>query len=275
MKKDLTIAYRIFSGISKAPPIFGDDKLRLSELCLKSFIRALGRLDYKLYAFLDSCPAEYERLFGKYVPAKRLEIVRLTAAGNPGSFGAQLELLSEVRDSKYVYFAEDDYFYLENAMAEAVQFMDAHLGIDLLTLYDHPDYYSHPLHRHSRDVVHFGGREWKSAATTCMTFLGRPESIARLSNAFSSYARKDYDNAMWLSITRRRLHNPFFLLQHICDKSTLKMFAKGWLHTPLRNLFGRRYKLYAASPSLANHLDGSHDAPGIDWQAEYERLIGQ
>ncbi len=273
MMKDLTIAYRIYPGIAKAPPIFGDDKFRLSELCLKSFVRALGGLDYKLYAVLDSCPEEYERLFADNVPSERLEMVRLSRAGNPGSFGAQLDLLSEVRDSRYVYFAEDDYFYLENAMAEAVHFLDSHSEIDLLTLYDHPDYYSHPLHRHSRDFISFGAREWKSAATTCMTFLGRAESVARLRDAFSTYARNDYDNSMWLSITRRRLHNPFYLLRHVCDTSTLKMFAKGWLHSPARNLFGRRYKLYAATPSLANHLDGTHDAPGIDWPAEYEKLL--
>lgn len=270
---DLTIAYRIFPGITKAPPIFGNDKLRLSELCLKSFIRSLGGVDFKLFAVLDSCPKPYEQLFERIVPAERLEFVRLSKAGNPGSFGAQLDLLTHQNRSKYVYFAEDDYFYLENAMAEAVQFLDTHSEIDLLTLYDHPDYYSHPLHQHPRDIIKYGGRTWQSVATTCMTFLGRAESVARLRDAFSTYSRKDYDNAMWLSITRRRLHNPFYLLRHICDVSTLKMFAKGWLHTPSRNLFGRRYKLYAAMPSLANHLDGTHDAPGIDWMAEYNRVV--
>ena len=48
--KDLAIAYRIYPGISKIPPIYSDDKFKLSELCLRSFKQSLGGLRVKIWA---------------------------------------------------------------------------------------------------------------------------------------------------------------------------------------------------------------------------------
>ena len=41
---DLAVAYRIYPGVSKVPPVFSQDKLKLAEFCLKSFKDSLGDL---------------------------------------------------------------------------------------------------------------------------------------------------------------------------------------------------------------------------------------
>jgi hypothetical protein len=56
---DLAVAYRVYPGISKEPAVHADDKLRLAELCLRSFKEALGTLRVKVWALLDGCPPEY------------------------------------------------------------------------------------------------------------------------------------------------------------------------------------------------------------------------
>ena len=59
---DLTVAYRIYPGITKTVPIYQDDKLTFSELCLKTFKKALGTLKVKIWVLLDNCGAEYDAL---------------------------------------------------------------------------------------------------------------------------------------------------------------------------------------------------------------------
>src|ERR1700731_1686715 len=61
MAYDLVVAYRIypmFSKLGQGLP-FGDDKLRLAEVCLRSFRDSLGSLRVKIWAILDGCPQEY------------------------------------------------------------------------------------------------------------------------------------------------------------------------------------------------------------------------
>ena len=63
MKYDLTVAYRIYPLISKVPAIFPDDKFKMSEICIKSFAKAIGNLKVKMFVILDNCPETYTQLF--------------------------------------------------------------------------------------------------------------------------------------------------------------------------------------------------------------------
>lgn len=53
---DLAVAYRIYPQVSKVPPVFSQDKYKLSEFCLKSFKNSLGDLRAKIIVLLDGCP---------------------------------------------------------------------------------------------------------------------------------------------------------------------------------------------------------------------------
>ena len=83
---DLAVAYRIYPKVSKVPLVFGDNKFKLAELCLRSFKNSLGSLRVKIWVLLDNCPAKYEELFKKYFDINDLEIIKLPGIGNRGTF---------------------------------------------------------------------------------------------------------------------------------------------------------------------------------------------
>jgi hypothetical protein len=92
---DLAVAYRIYPKVSKVPPVFSDNKFKLSELCLRSFKNSLGSLKVKIWALLDNCPPEYEELFKKYFDINDLEIVKLPGIGDRGTIKKQVHILTE------------------------------------------------------------------------------------------------------------------------------------------------------------------------------------
>ena len=133
---DVAICYRIYPKVSKDPVIFADDKFKLSELCLRSFRDSLGDLNFKMRVLLDNCPKEYEELFKKYFNEKDLELVNLNGVGNYATFGKQIDYLLEQNDSEYVYFAEDDYFYLPNTFIEMLDFMKSRNDVHFISPFD-------------------------------------------------------------------------------------------------------------------------------------------
>ena len=115
---DLAVAYRIYPKVSK-PSLglpFSDDKLRLAEICLRSFKASLGGLRVKIWAILDGCPESFADLFRKYFDPDDLVLVPLPSVGNHATFGKQIDILLNQTDSDFVYFAEDDYVYLTNQL---------------------------------------------------------------------------------------------------------------------------------------------------------------
>lgn len=270
--RKLSIAYRIYPGVSKIPAIFKDDKFKLSELCLKSFCFALENVDYKVWAILDNCPNEYEKLFSDNIPVERLEIIKLPPTGNAGTFGIQLDILSKQNFSENVYFAEDDYFYLPGTFSEMLEFMSSS-NADFVSPYDHPDYYTCELHKYSFETIRHSDRNWRTAGSTCMTFLTSKPTMQLTKKVLESYTKKNDDASLWFSLTKRNIFNPVSMLRNMRDRNRLKLFIKSWLHSPEYNIFGKKMKLWTPVPSLATHLDSLHLAMNIDWQTEFQKFI--
>lgn len=264
---DLAVAYRIYPGVSKVPAFFSADKFRLSEMCLQSFKRALGGLHVKIWALLDGCPSEYEALFRAAFPGNNLEIVALNKIGNLATFSQQIDLLGGQTDAPYVYFAEDDYFYLPGALEKMINFMRENRDADFVTPYDHPDSYytSSRLERHL--VRPYGDRYWRTASSTCLTFLASRESLKRTASAFRTYSRGNHDCSLWLALTQKlSLANPRI---HGYDSQRMKIWAKTWIWGFSRILFGRPYRLWAPLPALATHMESTCLAPLVEWQNEF------
>ncbi|MCX7736112.1 MAG: glycosyltransferase family 2 protein [Candidatus Kapabacteria bacterium] len=274
---DLVIAYRIYPGVSKIPPIFSDNKLKLSELCLISFKEALKDFNFKLYAILDNCPDEYKKLFNYYFQDNDLEILSLQRTGNAGTFGLQLKLLLEQNYSDYVYFAEDDYFYLPNAFQEMISFIK-NADVDFVSPYDHPDYYNLDLHNYHYQIKRFGNIEWRTAGSTCMTFLTKKAVLEKTQRLFRTYTKNNYDASIWLALTRKKITSIKFLFGD-APKNPLyrRILLKLLFFSPQRLFFGNDWKLWTPLPSLATHMDKEHLAPAIDWyklfQNTKEKLI--
>ena len=265
---DLAIAYRIYPKMAK-PAIglpFSDDKLKLSEICLRSLKKSLAGLRIKLWVLLDGCPEEYAAIFEKYFDAADLVLLPLSGVGNQATFGKQIDILLEQKDSELVYFAEDDYFYLPDQFSRMIDFLRAHEDVHFVTPYDHPDCYREMIHHHPKWVRVYGGHHWRTAASTCLTFLTRRESLRRHMATFKTYCWRNHDCSLWLSLTKKSLFNPvqfFRLVRH--EAHFAKMIAKAWLYNWPQIFFGPRTRLWVPIPAIATHLNISGLSPTVDW----------
>jgi hypothetical protein len=267
---DAAIAYRIYPKVAKSAlglP-FSDDKFCLSEVCLRSFKESLEGLRVKVWVLLDGCPDEYAQLFIKYFDEQDLVLVPLPAVGNRATFGKQVEILLRQTDSDLVYFAEDDYVYLPNLFPRMVEFLRAHGDVDFVSPYDHPDCYALEIHRHPKWIRVHAGHHWRTAASTCLTFLTRKVTLQRKQRAFLTYCRRNKDCSLWLSLTKHSLFSPRqFLRFATTSPLSAKIIASAWLFGATQILFGKRMNLWVPVPGIATHLDSHALSPTIGWVA--------
>lgn len=269
---DLAIAYRIYPGVSKVPAAFSTDKLKLSEMCLRSFKRALGGLRFKIYVLLDGCPPEFADLFRTVFSDQNLELLHLHKAGNLATFSIQIDLLTKQEEAQYVYLAEDDYFYLPNAIEKMVLFMRGNRQVDFVTPYDHPDSYdtSSRLERHL--VLPFGDRYWRTASSTCLTFLTSRENLLKTQSIFRTYSRGNWDCPVWLALTQKfELAN---LRIHWSGLFRLAIWAQTLRWGLGALVFRRRYRLWTPLPTLATHMESTRLSPLIDWGTAFQNSHG-
>lgn len=269
-KYDLAVAYRIYPKVAK-PALglpFSDDKARLAEVCLRSFRRSLGSLRVKVWVLLDGCPPEYADIFRRYFDEEDLVLIPLAGIGNYGTFNKQIEILSRQNDSELIYFAEDDYFYLPDQLRLMLDFLQAHDDVDFVSPFDHLDCYTMELHRMPTWLRAFQGRHWRTAASTCLTFLTTRQVLRETEQVFRTYARKNYDSSLWLTLTKQRVLAPWtWPWIAIREPFTMKIFAKAWLFGWSQILFGTRRTVWTPVPSIASHMDINALAPSVDWPA--------
>jgi hypothetical protein len=272
MNKKIAICYRIYPKISKIPPVFADDKYKLSELCLRSFVRSLKGTDAKIWVLLDNCPQIYFDLFETYLKDFEYELISLNGVGNAGTFGMQMDLLLNQQFSENIYFAEDDYFYLDNAFAEMMTFF-INNSADFLTPYDHLDSYERKFHDYKNKIVFSGKQHWRTIGTTTMTFLTTKEILKNTKEVFKTYTKNNFDASLWLSLTKHNVLNPFTMIAgSIRNYEEYKIYFKAFYFSFLQIIFGAKYKLWQPIPSLAVHMDSLHLAPGIDWKKKFNEL---
>lgn len=266
---DVVIAYRIYPKFSRNTyKLEGWDKYKLSEVCLKSFLRCLSGVNFKFYAILDGCPEEYNSLFADFIPSEHLEIIQFPGMGNKATFTEQIRVLLTQNDSETVYFAEDDYLYLENGFCDMLEVIKRK-DVDFVTPYDHPDYYQTKsdlekpeylvnLHNYKCEAI-FEKRHWRTVSSTCCTFLTTKSTLGKTSQHFKLYSKLS-DYGMWLTLTK--LRRP-----HYSKLWTIMMYTFA-----SRYLFAcQSFKLWSPIPSIATHMAHQYLAPGIDWQALLEQ----
>lgn len=266
--RDVAIAYRVYSKVGRtaAGLPFADDKLQLSEICLRSLKRSLGDLRVKLWVLLDECPKEYEDLFRQYFAKEDLVLLPLTRAGNQATFERQIDLLLKQTESEVVYFAEDDYFYLPDQFRCMIDFLLAHQDVHYVSPYDHLDDYTMALHQSRKRVKAYGAKHWRTAASTCLTFLTRRETLRQTEQVFRGYKRRSFDCSMWLSLTKSRVFDVPFIFTHLFrEPLSCKIILKAWLYFGRQILFGQRWILWVPLPAVATHLDIRALSPAVDW----------
>jgi hypothetical protein len=264
---DLAIAYRIYPKVAKPALAFGDNKLRLSDCCLRSLRDSLRGLRTKIWVLLDGCPAEYEELFHRYFDARHLVLLRFNAIGNLATFGKQIDILLNQKDAELIYFAEDDYLYLPGQFHKMVDFLVSHHDVDFVTPYDHPDCYRLQLHRHPKWMRIFADQHWRTANSTCLTFLTTRATLTKTEKIFRTYERGNRDASLWLSLSKEGILNPATLARYVMeDKWLARITVKAWLYGCRQLLLGTRYRLWVPVPGIATHLDVNGLSPAIDWK---------
>ena len=270
---DLAVCYRIYPGLSGKPAFGLNDKLKIVRLNLHSFKAALGQLKVKIWVILDNCPPAYFELVTGLFSEMNLEIIPLQKAGNEATFLRQLTVLSAQQQADFVYFAEDDYLHVPQALEQAVAFMKRHPEADFLTLADHADYHTKYVHRLRGQELDEAGHRWRTVASTCLTFLARHSSLVEAQAVFATYGRKNSDLGLWLALTKTQVANPWRTLRGLGDGiffTASHLFA--WRHAWRNILFGRRQTLWVVNPSLATHLESNDLAPGVDWERYFPEL---
>jgi hypothetical protein len=270
---DVAVAYRIYPKVSKVPPIYPNDKYKLSELCLKTFKDSLGSLKVKMFVLLDNCPPSYEDLFKRYFDEQDLELIRLNGVGNRATFDMQINILLDQKFSEIIYFAEDDYLYLRDQFGSMVKFLRDEEQVDFVSPYDHLDYYVLDLHNQKNFIKLYNGHHWRTAASTCLTFLTTKPKLRKTRNVFQSYAKGNDDVSLWISLTKCKLFNPLIILQYCrTNPRFFLIILHAWQFCWRQILFGKRWNLWIPIPSLATHMESDYLAPNFSWLVKREEM---
>ncbi len=266
-KYDLAVCWRIYPRVS-GQPIFGfKEKFELVQLNAESFREAFGGLKVKLWVLLDNCPAEYKKLLESIFTGIDMEIISLPGEGNGATFDRQINILTTQTDADLVYFAEDDYLYLPDGLEIAAGFMRLHPEVDFVTLFDHKDHYTKYVHQAAKTHVADGGRDWRSIASTCLTFMSRRQSLIETADVFHTFGRKNSDLGLWLALTKKRIFNPWSYFRGLGDGAFIPASqCFSWWFATRQVLFGKRRTLVVPVPGLATHMEVSGLAPNVDWE---------
>lgn len=253
MSYDLAIALRVSPKLNKSHLAF-DQKRSLVESSFDSLLFSVDGLRCQLIVILDDCPA-FEDIFRTRVEEKELEVIKTDGIGNAGTFALQLRLLKNQAASEFVYFAEDDYFYV-GRFADALDFL-ASRESSFATPYDHPDFYGGLWHRYAMNYINFRGYRWKSVASSTNTILAH-KSIVKKVERILALQGSIGDYAYWNILTRKnpvwKLIHPRYRFQY----RTLPVVAFYWLQ-------GTAYELWAPEPTICSHMVKGGLSPGIDW----------
>lgn len=263
MKYDLVIAHRVCPALAKVSVGFADKKTMV-EATTSSLAAALEDLRVRLVVILDGCEDYldiFERAFG-HAKNIDLEIVYTDSIGNQKTWEKQLEILSSVNDSEFVYFSEDDYIYTPNAFRAMLDFAKGH-DVDFVTPLDHPDRYNGKLVHDAPAVVRISQFcHWRSVDSTCLTFLAKQKVVAASRRIMESYIYSTEEATMWHGLTKFEVFNfskllraafLYFVLRKKCRFGDI-MGLCTWKRQGLKLLTNPRRHLYSPIPTLAVHL---------------------
>jgi len=267
MAYGVSIALRVSPFLNKNQVYFRS-KYDLVKVCFESFVRALEGLDFELFVILDGCPRSFEKIFRENVSEDALRVVNVDGVGNSATFLLQTSLLSNHASMEYVYFAEDDYFYIGH-VKEMVELASRKPFIDFLSPYDHPDYhFRKDVHPYKAVSFEYNGRLWKNVMSTCCTFLTRKSVLVEACEVLESY--KDLgDHLMWCLLTRmvpvKNLIKVGYHPRHLRKTMLLLKYARKFSSK-------RVYSLWAPEPTIATHMQKGCLSPKVDWKKYFNSV---
>ena len=222
-----------------------------------SMRKALNGLKYRIIFIIDGCPDSYVVAIREFFPEG--EFLSVSSIGNQATYGMQVDILSKVEDSEFVYFSEDDYIYAPHAFVAMMDWLRA-TGDSFATALDHPDRYVADAEIFPSKVGVSEYCHWRETWSTCLTFMTRPDVLRREIKVMRFFANFRDEGPQWEMLTKQHVFNLKLIL--LCVWRLIKkrplgdeMYAlSAWKHNTLQILFGRRYRLWSPLPTQAVHL---------------------
>jgi hypothetical protein len=227
-------------NLKRRPPFF--DK----ALCLASFLRSVETVEGPEIVFLNDGQIPPPRLKAMNEVG---QVLPLTGIGNSASYRLAVSMATRKAygDDDLVFLAEDDYLYLPEAFPVLLASVQALPSVTYFSPYDHVDRYrrTDDADRGLSRIVLAGGHHWRTAESTCMTYLARVGGLRRDSWIHRAGSRNisPRDRLIWRAVQRI-----------------------GRFRILPRRQGGRRHRLVSALPALATHVEDGQLAPVIDWE---------
>lgn len=211
-------------------------------LCLRNFLMAFRRIGGAHFHLIhDGEPREEIFQMVKWVGS----IETLPQVGNSATFWRALDLALNVPADALIYFVEDDYLHLPEALVKLAECRGA-LDVDYITLYDHPVRYmpNYPPGRDlplRKDEIYISGtHHWRTVESSCMTFAATASVLREDAWIFDEHVRQ------------KDIPQDRELFRHLQGLGPYEDSPKP------RTLIG-------PIPSLATHLEEPWLAPNVDW----------
>lgn len=190
----MKVYYRMTNIPSTNPsPILQDDKFRLNQYCLQSFVKGYADIWPTVHFLLDYCGGEYDGMIAKHCPFDY--VIEHTELGINGTCLRQYEL---ARDSgeDVILFQECDYVYQEK-IGSKMEIAIRELG--LVSPYDHPDLYNrYDIHDKENEITIVADHHFRTAKRNTMTFGVRLDILGKHYEIFKKYGYLDSD--VWFDL---------------------------------------------------------------------------
>lgn len=278
----LTAFYRVTSADNgKARPAWASKRL-----ALRSFLGALARVDdARLVTVADGgVPDELADLLAGG------EVVEVHGGSAPTSFRRLLDVAGQQLDpaqgDALVWFAEDDYLYLPDALTAVLGAADAVPSADLFGVYTpdnsawHARHRSQPGRRGPEQTYRVDGRTWRRTWDSTSTFGLRAAALRADAPLLRLCSRTGgpWDNTCVTALQGvrpyawRHLYGDLFLRpsRASAGRVVTRPALRAAANVAASARTGRTW--VAPAQSLATHLEPGHLAPGVDWAAQAQAL---
>jgi len=145
--------------------------------------------------------------------------------------------------------------------------------VDFVSPYDHLDYYELDLHSQKNFIKLHNDKHWRTAASTCLTFLTTKTKLGKTQDVFRSFTKGNRDSSLWISLTKQKLFNPLVILDYYRHGQIYGIILLAWHFCWRQILFGKRRNLWVPIPSIATHMERDHLAPTFTWLTKYSETV--
>jgi len=197
----MLILYRVSPYLSSNPNPLGTDKFYIIKTCFESFKKANN--GSKVIVIADGFSEEGKKLFEPY------EVVEGNH-GNVETFHQQLNLVCNLPNEEKVFLVEDDYLWIEGAIAKLERALDE---LEIVSPYDHPGHYLEERFKYEpKRMVLIEDQTYRTCPSNTLTFATRAYIIKQNVEFIKSFGIRDHDLFqslgidMWCSVPSLATH---------------------------------------------------------------------